>query len=249
MIAPASITPAPLEWAARVVGLIERILPPEVATAEVFDDPPEAVLYPGEEAVISRAVDKRRREFRTGRHCARRALRQLGLPPAPVLRGEHGEPQWPPGVVGSITHCAGYRAAVVAHGCSQHSCGLRGLGIDAEPHEPLPAGVLEVIALDGEREHLSELATVEGSTCWDRVLFCAKETVYKAWFPLTRSWLGFTDAAIMINPGTGDAGHGTFSARLLVPGPTITGEALTQLDGRWLRTDKLVITAIAVMCS
>jgi 4'-phosphopantetheinyl transferase EntD len=83
---------------------------------------------------------------------------------------------------------------------------------------------------------------------WDRVLFCAKETVYKAWFPLTRSWLGFQDAVITINPRTGDPGQGTFSARLLVPGPTITGEALTQLDGRWLRTDKLVITAIAVMC-
>jgi 4'-phosphopantetheinyl transferase EntD len=224
-----------------VVGLIERILPPEVATAEAFDDPPEAVLYPGEEELISRAVDKRRREFRTVRHCARRALRQLGVPPAPVLRGERGEPAWPPGVVGSMTHCSGYRAAAVAH-----SAGLRGLGIDAEPHEPLPAGVLEAIALDGERECLSELTAVEGSTCWDRVLFCAKETVYKAWFPLTRSWLGFQDAAITINPGTGDAGQGTFSARLLVPGPTITGDTLTQLDGRWLRTDKLVITAIAV---
>ena len=232
-----------------MVGLIERILPPEVATAEAFDDPPEAVLYPGEEELISRAVDKRRREFRTVRHCARRALGQLGVPPAPVLRGERGEPIWPPGVVGSMTHCAGYRAAAVAHSRGLRGpCGIRGLGIDAEPHEPLPEGVLEAIALDGERKHLSELAAVAGSTCWDRVLFCAKETVYKAWFPLTRSWLGFTDAAITINPGTGDPGQGTFSVRLLVPGPTITGEALTQLDGRWLRTDKLVITAIAVMC-
>jgi enterobactin synthetase component D / holo-[acyl-carrier protein] synthase len=232
-----------------VVGLIERILPPEVATAEAFDDPPDAVLYPGEEELISRAVDKRRREFRTVRHCARQALRQLDVPPAPVLRGERGEPQWPPGVVGSMTHCAGYRAAAVAHNGGLRGLGIRGLGIDAEPHAPLPAGVLDIITVDGEREHLSELAAVVGSTCWDRVLFCAKETVYKAWFPLTHSWLGFTDAAIMINPGTGEPGQGSFSARLLVPGPTITGGTLTQLDGRWLRTDELVITALVVKCS
>ncbi|PZS40918.1 MAG: 4'-phosphopantetheinyl transferase, partial [Pseudonocardiales bacterium] len=94
--------------------MIEKILPDGVASVEAFRDPPDAVLYPGEAELITRAVDKRRREFRTVRHCARQALRQLGLPPAPVLRGERGEPKWPAGVVGSMTHCAGYRAAAVA---------------------------------------------------------------------------------------------------------------------------------------
>ena len=75
--------------------LIEKILPDAVASAEAFDDPPDAVLYPGEAEVISRAVDKRRREFRTVRHCARQALRQLGLPPTPVLPGKRG-PGRPP---------------------------------------------------------------------------------------------------------------------------------------------------------
>ncbi|HWR47553.1 MAG TPA: 4'-phosphopantetheinyl transferase superfamily protein [Pseudonocardiaceae bacterium] len=221
--------------------LIEKILPDEVASAEAFDDPPEAVLYPGEAEVISRAVDKRRREFRTVRHCARQALRQLGLPPVPVLRGEHGEPQWPSGVVGSMTHCGGYRAAAVAH-----SCDLRSLGIDAEPHQPLPAGVLDVIAGDEEQGSLSELAAADSATCWDRILFCAKETVYKAWFPLTHRWLGFDDAAVTITPGTTDPAQGSFSARLLVPGPTITGETLTRLEGHWLRGDGLVITTIVL---
>jgi 4'-phosphopantetheinyl transferase EntD len=221
--------------------LIEKILPDAVASAEAFDDPPDAVLYPGEAEVISRAVDKRRREFRTVRHCARRALRQLGLPPVPVLRGEHGEPQWPAGVVGSMTHCGGYRAAAVARSCDLHT-----LGIDAEPHQPLPAGVLDVIALDEEQDCLARLAAADTATYWDRILFCAKETVYKAWFPLTRRWLGFEGAAITINPGTTDPAQGSFSTRLLVPGPTITGDTLTRLDGRWLRSDELVITAIAL---
>ncbi len=221
--------------------MIEKILPDEVASAEAFDDPPDVVLYPDEEELISRAVDKRRREFRTVRHCARRALRQLGLPPVPVLRGERGEPQWPPGIVGSMTHCGGYRAAAVAH-----SCDLRTLGIDAEPHQPLPAGVLDAIALADEHRNLSALAAADNATCWDRILFCAKETVYKAWFPLTHSWLGFEDAAVTISPGTSDSAEGTFSAHLLVAAPTISSETPTHFKGRWLRNNELVITTIAL---
>jgi 4'-phosphopantetheinyl transferase EntD len=222
-------------------GLIERILPDKVASAEAFDDPPDAMLYPREEEQITRAVDKRRREFRTVRHCARQALRQLGLPPAEVLRGERGEPQWPAGVVGSMTHCGGYRAAAIAH-----SSDLRTLGIDAEPHQPLPAGVLNTIALDGEQARLRQLASADDTTHWDRILFCAKETVYKAWFPLTRRWLGFEDADVTINQGTADLVEGTFSVRLLLIAPALAGQPLTQLDGRWLRNDELVITTIAL---
>jgi 4'-phosphopantetheinyl transferase EntD len=228
-------------WQAAGAGLIEKILPDGVASVEAFCDPPDAVLYPGEAELITRAVDKRRREFRTVRHCARQALGQLGLPPAPVLRGERGEPRWPAGVVGSMTHCASYRAAVVAHSHDFHAVGL-----DAEPHQPLPAGVLAVIALGEEQEHLSELAAADRATCWDRILFCAKETVYKAWFPLTRRWLGFEDATVTINPGTTDPAQGRFSARLLVAGPTINGHPLIRLDGRWLRSHELVITTVTL---
>lgn len=221
--------------------MIEKILPAAVASAEALEDPPDAVLYPGEAELVIRAVDKRRREFRTARHCARQALGQLGLPPMAVLRGERGDPQWPPGVVGSITHCNGYRAAAVAH-----SRDIYALGIDAEPNEPLPAGVLDAIALAQERRRLSQLAAADEMTHWDRLLFCAKESVYKAWFPLAHRWLGFEDASVTIGLGATDPTRGTFAARLLVPGITNTGPPLTGLDGHWLRTDKLVMTAIAL---
>lgn len=221
--------------------LIEKILPDAVASAEALDDPPEAVLYPGEAELISRAVDKRRREFRTVRHCARRALRQLGVPPAAVLRGERGEPLWPPGVVGSMTHCSGYRAAAVARSGDIHA-----LGIDAEPNEPLPSGVLDAVALVDEQHELCRLAVADPATSWDRLLFCAKESVYKAWFPLTRRWLGFDDAAVTIKPGATDPSRGTFGARLLVPGATSNGHPLTQFTGHWLRAGDLVITSIAL---
>jgi 4'-phosphopantetheinyl transferase EntD len=141
-----------------------------------------------------------------------------------------------------MTHCGGYRAAAVAH--NRDLCTL---GIDAEPHEPLPAGVLDVISGEQEQDNLSELAAADGTTCWDRILFCAKEAVYKAWFPLTHRWLGFTDAAVTLHPGTITPAEGTFSARLLVTASTITGEPLTRLEGRWVRGDGLVITTIALL--
>ena len=221
--------------------MIEKIMPAEVACAEAFDDPPDAVLYPEEESVISRAVDKRRREFRTVRHCARRALSELGIPPAALLPGERGMPQWPPGVVGSMTHCAGYRAAAVAH-----SRNLLTVGIDAEPHDVLPPDVLRYVTLKEEQARLAELAAADSGICWDRILFSIKETVYKAWFPLTRKWLGFADAAVTIAPPTGYPTAGCFSARLLVAGPIIAGEPLTGFHGRWLVGEGLVVASIAV---
>ena len=133
--------------------MIAEILPAAVAVAERWDDPPEAVLFPAEEAVIANAVDKRRREFTTVRHCARLAMAELGLPPVPIVPGERRAPNWPDGVVGSMTHCAGYRAAAVARRTEVLS-----LGIDAEPHGPLPDGVERAVTLPEEREHLRRLA-------------------------------------------------------------------------------------------
>jgi 4'-phosphopantetheinyl transferase EntD len=217
-------------------GMIEEILPTSVSYAEAFADPPDAVLFPEEMAIVAKAVDKRRREFTTGRSCARSALRGLGVAPAPILTGERGAPQWPPGIVGSITHCAGYRAAAVAR-----TGDIVTIGLDAEPEDRLPDGVLDVISLAGERARLRDLAATAPGICWDRVLFSAKEAVYKAWFPLTRRWLGFDQADITIG-----AVAGTFSARLLVRGPTADGRPLTGFTGRWLARRGLVLTAIAV---
>jgi 4'-phosphopantetheinyl transferase EntD len=216
--------------------MLEKILPATVACAEVFGDQPDAVLFPEEEALLAKAVGKRRREFTAARHCARRALADLGVPPVPILRGERGAPQWPPGIAGSITHCAEYRAAAVAR---THD--VVTIGLDAEPDEPLPDGVLKVISLPGERDRQHELAAAMPGTSWDRLLFCAKESVYKAWFPVARRWLGFEDADITIDPEAG-----TFEARLLVPAPLIGDLPLTGFTGRWLAANGLLLAAIAV---
>jgi 4'-phosphopantetheinyl transferase EntD len=201
--------------------VIEKILPVGVACAEAFEDSPAAALFPEEELLVAIAADKRRREFLTARNCAHSALDALGIASTPILSGERGAPQWPPGVVGSITHCTGFRAAAVARACD-----VTTIGLDAEPNEVLPDRVLELISLPQERVRLRDLPL---GTCWDRLLFSIKESVYKAWFPLARSWLGFKDADITINPA-----EGTFEARLLVAGTTAADSPLTGFSGRWL---------------
>jgi 4'-phosphopantetheinyl transferase EntD len=216
--------------------VIEEILPRQAACAEEFGDPPDATLYPEEEALVARAVDKRRREFTTARACARRAMGALGIPPAPIPRGERGAPAWPSGVVGSITHCDGYRGSAVAFARD-----VRSIGLDAEPNDELPEGVLEAVSSPAERRHVERLRAEFPEVFWDRLLFSAKESVYKAWFPLTGRWLDFHEAVVVPEP---DAA--TFSAHLCVPGPVVDGRRLTGFSGRWLVRRGLVLTAIAV---
>ena len=217
--------------------MLDEIVPPQVVAVEAFDDPDDLQLYPEEQAVLQKAVASRRIEFGTARWCARQALAKLGLPPAPILPGLRGAPGWPSGVVGSMTHCAGYRAAALAY-----SREVATIGIDAEPHTALPDGVGDVIASHAEQRALAELAGAAPEVFWDKLLFSAKEATYKAWFPLTPRWLGFNDAVIRIN-----AADGTFTAQLLVPGPVLGGRQLTEFSGRWLARDGLVITSIAVL--
>lgn len=184
-------------------------------------------LFAEEARSLGSAVEARRREFETGRACARQALARLGLPAVAIGGGPRGEPLWPAGIVGSITHCARYRACAVARA---HD--VRAVGIDAEPHAPLPEGALATIASAGERRALARL---DGGACWDRVLFSAKEAVYKACFSLTGESLGFEDAEILI-----DAHAGTFGARLRAGAP------LGEIGGRWIAQDGIVATAVVV---
>ncbi|MFF1447999.1 4'-phosphopantetheinyl transferase [Streptomyces sp. NPDC058274] len=226
--------------------MIEELLPDPVVAVETHgdDETGRATLYPGEEALIARAVEKRRREFTAARACARRAMEKLGVAPQAVLTGERGAPLWPEGVVGSMTHCEGYCAAALVRAAD-----LASLGIDAEPHLRLPDGVLASIALPAELERLRRLSADTPEVHWDRLLFSAKESVYKAWFPLTEKWLDFSEADISISrdPASGStAPSGRFRAELLVPGPLLGHERVRAFDGRWTVQRGLLATAVSV---
>jgi 4'-phosphopantetheinyl transferase EntD len=214
--------------------MIEPLVPAS-ACAEMFSDVPESTMFGVEAAVVKGAVAERRRGFGTVRYCARRALQKIGVPAVPVLPDADGAPRWPVGLVGSMTHCAGYRAAVVAR-----SHDLCGVGIDAEPHAAVPDAALNLILRNEERARLSALADARPDLHWDRILFCAKEAVFKAWFPLTRQWLDFADVSVTAHLG------GAFRARLRIRGPRVAGFDLDGFNGRWVVGRGLVVAAASV---
>jgi len=210
-----------------MASVVEQILPGVVATVSTRGEL-EAELAASELAAIRRAVASRRREYTTARACAHAALSRLGLPPDPIPPGPAGEPQWPAGVVGGITHCEGYRAAAVAR---RRDVGA--LAIDAEPNRPLPAGVLAAITAGEERARLRRHRKEATDVCWDRLLFSAKEAVFKLWFPLTGDKLGFEDASVEFDLATG-----TFRGCLRSGRPA--------LKGRWVAGEGLIVTGICL---
>ncbi|MFD3572173.1 4'-phosphopantetheinyl transferase [Streptomyces sp. NPDC058667] len=218
--------------------MIEELVPAPASAAHAFRDCESAVreLFPEEAAAVARALPKRRQEYAVVRMCARRAMGALGVEAVALVAGERGAPRWPAGLVGSMTHCAGYRAAVVGRVSD-----YRGLGIDAEPNAPLDDDVLEFVSLPRERARLRELAASAPEVRWDRLLFSAKEAVFKVWYPLTRRELDFGDADVRIDPETG-----TFTARISLPDHGPDGDRLKVLEGRWLCRDGLVVTAVAL---
>jgi 4'-phosphopantetheinyl transferase EntD len=223
--------------------LLAGLLPPTAVVAERFQDPPDPQLFPQEAALVEGAIEKRHREFATVRTCAREALARLGMPAAPILpKGEDAPPfgrrapRWPAGIVGSMTHCDGYRGAALARAAV-----LASLGVDAEPHLPLPGRVIAAIATPEEVESFGPLREAGPEIAWERILFSAKEAVYKALFPLTEHPLGFHDATITLSV------EGSFVARVVRP-------PRGELRGRWRsRPGKangepgLIGTAVAVV--
>lgn len=207
----------------RPAGVAGHLLPPDVACREAIGERAYVELFAAEQVVAAGYPPHRRAEFATGRACAHEALAALGLRAQAIVPGPAGDPVWPADVVGSITHCAGYRAAAVGLAAS-----YAGIGIDAEPHQPLPAGVLPAVAGPDELAALAGLPA--DGTAWDRVLFSAKEAAYKAWFPRVRGSVLATGIVVRLHP------DGRFDA-------AIDGWAL---PGRWAATPALVHAAVAV---
>ena len=110
------------------------------------------------------------------------------------------------------------------------------LGIDAERNAPLPERVWEEVARGRERE-LRDGGS--GAPHLDAVLFSAKEAIFKAWYPLTRHWLGFGEADLSIESS------GSFTARLLVRAE-VSGALPRELAGRWTSDADVVVTAVFV---
>jgi 4'-phosphopantetheinyl transferase EntD len=183
--------------------------PPGVALAQA--GPQDAVrhaLLPGERALLGeRAAPRRVLEFTLGRGCARAALVALApeqaaaLAETPILRADARRPAWPAGFVGAITHHRGHAAAAVAR--ESH---YRGLGLDLEALRMPSAALARRILRPAEHARWEALAPQEQAAAFMAV-FSAKESVFKALYPLTGVYLGFQEAEVWLEaedaPGSG----------------------------------------------
>jgi 4'-phosphopantetheinyl transferase EntD len=182
---------------------IEALFPDGVAAAELRVSADPSLLEPEEAAGIARAAPKRVREFTAGRLCARAALARFGVVGFAVRAATDRRPLWPDGLVGSITHTLGFRAAVVA----EHARFI-GVGLDTERARAVKPELWRKICVEAEIDWLESLPTDERIRA-AALIFSAKEAFYKAQYPHTREVLGFADLRIVAS-GWGDAA-GTLS--------------------------------------
>jgi 4'-phosphopantetheinyl transferase EntD len=212
--------------------VISTLFSDPVVTVRATEAMGSGELMPEEAACIRRAVAKRRREFTAGRLCAREALASLGIHDFPLVVGEARVPVWPPGVVGSISHCKGFCGVAVARQGE-----VVGLGLDVERAEPIEPELLVRICTPRERERL---ATRAGAPDPGKLTFCAKESFYKCYFPLTRTFLGFQDVEVEFEPELR-----RFRARLVrADAPSICG--VRELEGRLAWSDALAFAGVTL---
>lgn len=169
------------------------LFPASVATAIVRLPAPEMALFPEEEAAMIRALPKRRREFAGGRWCARQALAHLGIEAVAIPVGDGRAPLWPPGVAGSIAHSDTHAIAAVTR-----EPAIRSLGVDLEPDTSLEEDLWMTICGPEELAWLSGQPAVERGRL-ARLLFSAKEAIYKATFPIDRIVRDFQSALVEVN--------------------------------------------------
>jgi 4'-phosphopantetheinyl transferase EntD len=209
-------------------------MPPGSVLVEAIPAAWDGPLHPEEESAVARAAPARRREFSAGRWCARAALTGVALTDFPVLRGPNREPVWPPGIVGSITHCPGYCAAAVSRADQ-----LSGIGIDAEVNRVRDHWTAAAVCTTGE---LASFPALRGIDAW-LIAFSAKEAVFKLWFPLTGRMLWHHDVTITLDPGVG-----SFTARLVGPERPAGDGLLEQAEGRFSWGQSQVFSVAWLRC-
>jgi len=145
----------------------------------------ESALTAAEAQSIASPLSEVRRASGAVRIVGRQLLSQLGYEAYTLPKGPSGAPLWPAGIVGSFAHDERVAAAAIARRRDAET-----VGIDVEPAEALPPEMLDLIATPNERSMIGD------DLCAGRLLFAAKEAVYKAVHPLDGAFLEYRDIEI-----------------------------------------------------
>ena len=152
------------------------------------------LLSEEERIVESFNSSKRKTEFIMGRTVAHLALKKFKLESMPILRNmKTREPCWPKSVFGSITHSGDLAAAAV--GLSKD---ISGIGIDLEDlSRKINFKISRYVCVPDELKWLANLSPEEANF-YLRIIFSAKESIFKCFFPISRKYFHFKDACVKI---------------------------------------------------
>lgn len=191
--------PAPPSAESRVAELqraLDVLVPDVAAGCRAIRPGDEAALREAEADSIASTIAAVRRASGAARIVARGLLDGLGHRDVVLVRTASGAPAWPDGIVGSMAHDQEVAVAAVAKRSS-----IVGLGIDVEPAEPLPDDIVDLVVTVAERDRL-ERDGLGRDPLHGRLLFAAKEAVYKAMHPLDGVFLDFHDIVVDLAAGT-----------------------------------------------
>ena len=206
---------------AAILRALVAVFPPGVSVAVVGigDDHPPPL--PAELRALGPVMAARRDEFAAGRAAVRRAMAALGQPDRAILPGIDRAPVWPEGLSGSIAHAGGWAVAAVRQGAP--------LGVDIERAGAVTPDLWPLIGGAEDRPG------PDGADAATR-LFAAKESLFKAQYPLTRALIGYDAVAVRL-------WRDRFTARFLRPvGPFAAGQGM---QGRCLRAAGLSVAGVA----
>ena len=194
------------------------------------------LLREEEEFLEGLSSAKRQSEFSQGRRCAHQALAKFKLESEPILRNtDSKEPCWPKGVLGSITHSGKNAAAAVGM-----SGDVSGIGIDLEClSRVVDFNISRQVCVEKELEWLKSL-TPDQANLGLRIIFSAKESIFKCLFPISKTYLYFKDATVTVDEANTEF---TFTLSRECSGITEVG---FQHGGKFSIVEKMLLTAIYI---
>jgi 4'-phosphopantetheinyl transferase EntD len=222
---PATLSPA-----------LSKLFPAGVVAADLRDPGDAELLLPAEARYLGRAAPKRVREFAAGRLCARRALAEFGIVDFAIEVADDRQPVWPASMVGSITHTAGFCAAVVAER------GLVGtLGMDSEVVGDVNPEIWSRVCVPVERAWLLALPASQQPAAIT-LIFSAKEAFYKCQYPVVHEPLDFQDVRVETPWGAEDCLFRIHPTRHIA----MCKHAAMPMQGRYLFHQEFVTAGVGV---
>ena len=221
---------------ANLSPLISSLFPAGVVAADLREPGDPALLLPAEARYLGRAVPKRAREFAAGRLCARRALAEFGIVDVAIEVADDRQPIWPDSLVGSITHTAGFCAAVVAERRM-----VAALGLDSEVIGDVNAEIWPRVGVAAETAWLRTLPAAQHPAAMT-LIFSAKEAFYKCQYPLARERLDFQDVRVEAAWGASQGHFWVHATRRLA----VAQRGARPMQGRYLFHQEFVTAGLSL---